>query len=223
LLARVALLGAAAVYGVSNSIFNVEGGHRAIVFNRVVGIKEEVGIGLDLELERALTLTRATRFARSPGVRGGDAFYAAVVRKAYYFRRPRAAERHPDDVRVARPADGEHRASSADASDAVQAARHVSDAGYGLRGAGVAEHYSGDAEERDCPIQRVAAVDDARGGESGYPAYPDGAVGIDSTLNSTDVRPLIARPDSLTRATRFARSPVRSTSTSSSTMCRSPI
>jgi hypothetical protein len=85
LLARVALLGAAAVYGVSNSIFNVEGGHRAIVFNRVVGIKEEVGIGLGLELERALTLTRATRFARSPGVRGGDAFYAAVVRAAYYF------------------------------------------------------------------------------------------------------------------------------------------
>ena len=42
LLARVALLGAAAVYGVSNSIFNVEGGHRAIVFNRVVGIKDEV-------------------------------------------------------------------------------------------------------------------------------------------------------------------------------------
>ena len=30
---------------------------------------------------------------------------------------------------------------------------------------------------------------------------------LDSTLNSTDVRPLIARPDSLTRATRFARSP----------------
>ena len=42
MLARVALLGAAAVYGVSNSIFNVEGGHRAIVFNRVVGIKDEV-------------------------------------------------------------------------------------------------------------------------------------------------------------------------------------
>ena len=42
LLARVALLGAAAVYGVANSIFNVEGGHRAIVFNRVVGIKDEV-------------------------------------------------------------------------------------------------------------------------------------------------------------------------------------
>ena len=32
---------------------------------------------------------------------------------------------------------------------------------------------------------------------------------LNSTLNSTDVRPLIARPDStLTRATRFARSPV---------------
>lgn len=34
--------GGALLYGVSNSLFNVEGGHRAIVFNRVVGIKETV-------------------------------------------------------------------------------------------------------------------------------------------------------------------------------------
>ncbi|KAL4860121.1 Prohibitin-2 [Chlorella vulgaris] len=41
-LARVLLFGGAAVYGLTNSIFNVEGGHRAIVFNRLSGIKEEV-------------------------------------------------------------------------------------------------------------------------------------------------------------------------------------
>ena len=40
--ARVVLLGGAAVYGIANSIFNVEGGHRAIVFNRIVGIKDTV-------------------------------------------------------------------------------------------------------------------------------------------------------------------------------------
>jgi hypothetical protein len=34
--------GGLAVYGAANSLFNVEGGHRAIVFNRLVGIKEEV-------------------------------------------------------------------------------------------------------------------------------------------------------------------------------------
>lgn len=34
--------GGAVLYGVSNSLFNVEGGHRAIVFNRVGGIKERV-------------------------------------------------------------------------------------------------------------------------------------------------------------------------------------
>lgn len=34
--------GTAAAYGVSNSLFNVEGGHRAIVFNRLVGIKDTV-------------------------------------------------------------------------------------------------------------------------------------------------------------------------------------
>lgn len=34
--------GGALLYGVSNSLFNVEGGHRAIVFNRITGIKEDV-------------------------------------------------------------------------------------------------------------------------------------------------------------------------------------
>ncbi|QDZ24625.1 prohibitin [Chloropicon primus] len=39
-----ALLGAAGlgIYTLSNCLFNVEGGHRAIVFNRVVGIKNDV-------------------------------------------------------------------------------------------------------------------------------------------------------------------------------------
>ncbi|PRW59255.1 prohibitin- mitochondrial-like [Chlorella sorokiniana] len=41
-LARVLLLGGAAVYGLTNCLFNVEGGHRAIVFNRFGGIKDEV-------------------------------------------------------------------------------------------------------------------------------------------------------------------------------------
>jgi len=36
------VLGGAAVWGLSNSLFNVEGGHRAIVFNRLMGIKEQV-------------------------------------------------------------------------------------------------------------------------------------------------------------------------------------
>ena len=35
-------LAAAATYAALNSLFNVEGGHRAIVFNRVVGVKERV-------------------------------------------------------------------------------------------------------------------------------------------------------------------------------------
>ncbi|KAL9172278.1 hypothetical protein ABFS82_03G034800 [Erythranthe guttata] len=30
------------IYGVANSLYNVEGGHRAIVFNRIGGIKDEV-------------------------------------------------------------------------------------------------------------------------------------------------------------------------------------
>ena len=41
-LAKLLIGGTALAWGASNSLFNVEGGHRAIVFNRLVGIKEEV-------------------------------------------------------------------------------------------------------------------------------------------------------------------------------------
>ncbi|KQK20202.1 prohibitin-2, mitochondrial [Brachypodium distachyon] len=41
-LAKVLLLGGAAVYAATNSFYNVEGGHRAIVFNRIQGIKDRV-------------------------------------------------------------------------------------------------------------------------------------------------------------------------------------
>jgi prohibitin 2 len=41
-LAGVVLVGGGLVWGGANSLFNVEGGHRAIVFNRLVGIKDEV-------------------------------------------------------------------------------------------------------------------------------------------------------------------------------------
>lgn len=41
-LARVLLLGGGLAYGAMNALFTVEGGHRGIVFNRVVGIKEEL-------------------------------------------------------------------------------------------------------------------------------------------------------------------------------------
>ncbi|TVU03781.1 hypothetical protein EJB05_03514 [Eragrostis curvula] len=41
-LAKVAVLGGAAVYAAFNSFYNVEGGHRAIVFNRLEGIKDKV-------------------------------------------------------------------------------------------------------------------------------------------------------------------------------------
>jgi len=39
---KYAALGSAGLYAVSNSIFNVEGGHRAIIFNRLAGVKETV-------------------------------------------------------------------------------------------------------------------------------------------------------------------------------------
>jgi prohibitin 2 len=42
---QTAVYGSVATYGLYNSLFNVEGGHRAIVYNRVVGIKEKVREG----------------------------------------------------------------------------------------------------------------------------------------------------------------------------------
>ncbi|CAN6555574.1 hypothetical protein ACFX13_002639 [Malus domestica] len=36
------LIGGLGLYGATNSLYNVEGGHRAIVFNRIVGVKDKV-------------------------------------------------------------------------------------------------------------------------------------------------------------------------------------
>jgi prohibitin 2 len=41
-LARLAVIGGIGLYGAVNSLYNVEGGHRAIVFNRIVGVKDRV-------------------------------------------------------------------------------------------------------------------------------------------------------------------------------------
>jgi prohibitin 2 len=41
-LARLAVIGGIGLYGALNSLYNVEGGHRAIVFNRIVGVKDKV-------------------------------------------------------------------------------------------------------------------------------------------------------------------------------------
>lgn len=41
-LVKLGVIAGLGVYGVANSLYNVEGGHRAIVFNRVVGVKDKV-------------------------------------------------------------------------------------------------------------------------------------------------------------------------------------
>jgi hypothetical protein len=56
---RAVLFGGVAVYGAANSLFTVEGGHKAIVFNRLVGIKDNVSA-------RAGRLARRVR-AAAPG------------------------------------------------------------------------------------------------------------------------------------------------------------
>merc|ERR1712216_246411 len=39
---QTVVFGGGATYGLYNSLFNVEGGHRAIVYNRVMGVKDKV-------------------------------------------------------------------------------------------------------------------------------------------------------------------------------------
>ncbi|CAB4308436.1 unnamed protein product [Prunus armeniaca] len=41
-LLTVGVVGTLGIYGINNSLYNVDGGHRAIVFNRLVGIKDKV-------------------------------------------------------------------------------------------------------------------------------------------------------------------------------------
>ncbi|KAL4618914.1 hypothetical protein ACB092_06G045500 [Castanea dentata] len=41
-LLKLGLLGGVGVYAAANSLYNVEGGHRAIVFNRIGGVKDQV-------------------------------------------------------------------------------------------------------------------------------------------------------------------------------------
>uniref|UniRef100_A0A5B6Z501 Prohibitin n=3 Tax=Davidia involucrata TaxID=16924 RepID=A0A5B6Z501_DAVIN len=41
-LIKLGVIGGLGVYGAANSLYNVEGGHRAIVFNRIVGVKDKV-------------------------------------------------------------------------------------------------------------------------------------------------------------------------------------
>ncbi|GLT72274.1 hypothetical protein SLA2020_442240 [Shorea laevis] len=41
-LLKVGVIGALGLYGAANSLYNVDGGHRAIVFNRIVGVKDQV-------------------------------------------------------------------------------------------------------------------------------------------------------------------------------------
>ena len=43
-LLRVGIIGGLGLYAAANSLYNVEGGHRAIVFNRLVGVKDKVVI-----------------------------------------------------------------------------------------------------------------------------------------------------------------------------------
>lgn len=41
-LLKLGIVGGLALYAADNSLYNVEGGHRAIIFNRIIGVKDKV-------------------------------------------------------------------------------------------------------------------------------------------------------------------------------------
>ena len=41
-LIKLGVIGGLGLYGAANSLYNVDGGHRAIMFNRIVGVKDKV-------------------------------------------------------------------------------------------------------------------------------------------------------------------------------------
>lgn len=43
---KLGIIGGIGLYAAANSLYNVEGGHRAIVFNRLIGIKDKVIVSL---------------------------------------------------------------------------------------------------------------------------------------------------------------------------------
>lgn len=41
-LVKLGIVGGIGLYAATHSLYNVEGGHRAIVFNRLIGVKDKV-------------------------------------------------------------------------------------------------------------------------------------------------------------------------------------
>ena len=55
-LIAVGLIGGAGLFTASNVLYNVEGGHRAIVFNRFVGVKNKVEVLFQVNIVATLML-----------------------------------------------------------------------------------------------------------------------------------------------------------------------
>lgn len=121
-LIRVVLFGGAAVYGLSNSIFNVEGGHRAVVFNRVLGLKETVRSLASHRRRSRRPLTHAPgdppawQLTRMPPMRAGvlrrHALHGALVREADHLRCQGEALSDHQHLGEQGSADGEYHADA---------------------------------------------------------------------------------------------------------------
>lgn len=85
--AKLAVIGGIGLYGAMNSLYNVEGGHRAIVFNRLVGVKDKVNL---MQFHAILpVLDRARVFDDRlflAGLSRGHSFYDSLVRPASHLR-----------------------------------------------------------------------------------------------------------------------------------------
>ena len=80
---QAVVYGGGAAYGLYHSLFNVEGGHRAIVYNRFVGIREKVRPRRPATTS-AMTSTSARPRIRAPPIvaNGSSASIGALRRRA---------------------------------------------------------------------------------------------------------------------------------------------
>ena len=78
---QTAVFGGAGAYGLYHSLFNVEGGHRAIVYNRFVGIREKVRPRRPATTSAMTSTSARPRIGAPPIVANGSSASIGALRR----------------------------------------------------------------------------------------------------------------------------------------------
>ena len=100
---QTAVFGGAGAYGLYHSLFNVEGGHRAIVYNRFVGIREKVRPRRPATTSAMTSTSARPRIRAPPIVANGSSASIARFDDARDARRDAISPRPPLGFRAIFP------------------------------------------------------------------------------------------------------------------------